>query len=271
MKNKLKIGIVGCGAIGSYIAKNCDINLSDKIEVIAINDKDRSKVELLVKSLKTKPEILKLEELIKVSDLVVEAASKDVSALIAREALSNGKPVMIMSVGGLLGNEDLFKLAEKKNVNIFLPTGAICGLDGLKAAAMSGIEKVVLTTKKPKKGLLGAPYLKRNKIDLDKIDKDTVLFEGTASEAVKGFPKNVNVAALLSLAGIGPEKTRVKIIVSPSINRNIHEIQISGSFGTITTKTENVPSPDNPKTSFLAALSAVATLKNVVSNIKIGT
>ncbi len=271
MAKKLKIGVVGCGAIGSYIARNCDINLNDKIEVTAINDKDASKAELLVKSLKTKPEILKLEELIKASDLVIEAVSKDVSADIAREAISNDKPVMIMSVGGLLGNEDLLKLAEKKNINVYMPTGAISGLDGLKAAAMSGIEKVVLTTTKPKEGLQGAPYLKKNKIDLDKIDKDTVLFEGTASEAVEGFPKNVNVAALLSLAGIGPEKTRVKIIVSPSATRNMHEIQISGNFGSITTKTENLPSPDNPKTSFLAALSAVATLKNVVSNIKIGT
>lgn len=268
---KLKIGIIGCGAIGGFIARTCQERFSDKIEIVGVCDIVKSKSESLVKSLKKKTEILEIDELINKSDLVVEAASKDVSASIAEKAVSIGKSAMIMSVGGLLGRRDLFDLAEKKGAEIILPSGALCGLDGLKSASTAGIKNVILTTRKSKRGLEGAPFLIKNKIDLEKIDKETVLFEGNAREAIEGFPKNVNVAALLSLAGIGPEKTRVKIIYSPSIERNIHEVEVIGDFGKFSARTENVPFPENPKTSFLAALSAIATLKNVVSNIKIGT
>jgi len=268
---KLKIGIVGCGAIGSYIAKSCQKDLSDRITLSGICDSDNSKAATLSKKLKNKVDIYTINEIVKISDLIIEAASKDVASAVAKKALESGKSVMVMSIGGLLGKEDLFKLAREKNAKIYLPSGAICGLDALKAASIAGIKKVTLTTKKSPKSLEGAPYLLEKKIDLTKIDKETTIFEGSASEAVKGFPKNINVAALLSLAGIGAKKTKVKIIASPSINCNIHEILVNGNFGSFTTRTENIPFPENPKTSFLAALSAVATLKSIVNEVKIGT
>jgi aspartate dehydrogenase len=179
---------------------------------------------------------------------------------------------MIMSIGGLLANLALFSLAKKKKCRVILPSGAICGLDGIKAASIGGIKKVTLTTRKPPQGLKGAPYVVKNNIDLDSITDEKVIFEGTAEEAVRGFPKNVNVSAMLSIAGLGPQKTRVRIITAPQYTRNMHEIEVEGKFGRLVTRTENVPFPDNPRTSFLAALSAVATLKQILDDtIKIGT
>jgi len=130
---------------------------------------------------------------------------------------------------------------------------------------------VVLTTSKPPAGLAGAPFVAENQIDLDEIKERTVLFEGTAQEAVKAFPANINVAASLSLAGIGPQRTQVRIIADPELSANVHQIEVIGKFGKLTTRTENLPSPSNPKTSYLAALSAVATLKSITEAAKIGT
>ncbi|MFQ5952709.1 MAG: aspartate dehydrogenase domain-containing protein, partial [Candidatus Omnitrophota bacterium] len=135
----------------------------------------------------------------------------------------------------------------------------------------AGIESVTITTRKPPKSIKGAPYLSENNIDVEGIKEETVIFEGNALDAIKGFPKNINVSALLSIAGIGPEKTRVKIVVSPEYTRNTHEIEVKSKAGTIKTRTENVPSPDNPKTSYLAALAAIASLRGYFDSIKIGT
>jgi len=178
---------------------------------------------------------------------------------------------MIMSVGGLIESEGLLEEARKKNIRVYFPSGAICGIDGLKAARLSRIDAVTLTTRKPPGGLEGAPYLKEKNIDIHSIKTEEVLFSGNPLEAVKGFPKNVNVASILSLAGIGAKKTKVRIVTSPEYTKNVHEIEITGDFGRITTKTENVPSDKNPKTSKLAILSAIATLKSIAESVRMGT
>jgi aspartate dehydrogenase len=176
-----------------------------------------------------------------------------------------------MSSGGLLGRSDLFTLAKEKRAKVYIPSGAVCGLDGVKAASMVGIRSLVLTTKKPPRGLKGAPYIVQNNIDIDSIKEETTVFEGPAEEAVKGFPKNVNVSATLSLCGIGPKDTLVRIVTSPYFTSNTHEVEIVGDSGKIKTVTENVPMPTNPKTSYLAALSAIAVLKNITTDRYIGT
>jgi aspartate dehydrogenase len=266
----MRVGIVGCGVIGTELAQAIDREIEDA-QLVTLTDIDEKKAKELADSLEEKPKILLLDELIKESDLIIEAASKDVVSSLARKVIEQGKDIMIMSVGGLLGNEDILDLARKKDCKIYLPSGALAGLDGVKSASIGRIDSVTLTTRKPPEGLRGAPYIIRKKIDLDAINKETVIFEGTAAEAVKGFPKNINVSAALSLAGIGAEKTRVKIIVDPGIKRNIHEIEVKGEFGRLVSRTENLPSPKNPKTSYLACLSAIATLKGIVSSIKVGT
>jgi aspartate dehydrogenase len=268
----LKIGIIGCGTIGSRIAAYIDGKLKGKAKVTVLSDADGKKAKGLSAKLKARPRVASISAMISSVDLVIEAASAKVSGDIARRAVNAGKDVMVMSTGGLLkDHKALFKLADKKKSRIYLPSGAICGLDGLKSAKLSGIRKVTLTTRKPPQGFNGAPYVVKHNIDLGKIKSERVLFEGDALKAMEGFPANINVAATLSLCGIGPEKTKVKIIASPSIKRNIHEIEVEGAFGRLTARTENVPSPGNPKTSYMAVLSAMATLDGILEKVKIGT
>lgn len=269
---KIKVGIVGCGTIGSAIARHCKDKLSEKIEITALYDLKKEQAEALKARLSVDLLIVEsLEKLVSSSDLVIEAASGTAACQALAETIKKKRSIMIMSTGGILGRQDLLEKARESNCNVYIPSGAIFGLDGIKAAAVAGIEEAVLTTRKPPKGLKGAPYIEENAIDLDSIKEDRIVFEGTAAEAVKAFPKNVNVSASLSMAGIAPAKTRVRIICSPSGNRNIHEIELSGSFGKFLIKAENVPSPDNPKTSYLAPLSAMAALNGIVDNIRIGT
>lgn len=268
---KIRVGIIGCGTIGSEIAKACAGALSEKLDLAAICDLDEAKAAELNKILNRKIAVLKPEELIRKVDLVIEAASAKISASILERAIKAGKGILIMSVGGLLGREDLLKLAEDKRVRVYLPSGAICGLDGLKSAATGRIDSVTLTTRKPPKGLEGAPYIKAKGINLSSISEETVIFEGDARQAMEGFPQNINVSAVLSLAGIGAGRTRVKIVTSPDYTKNIHEVEVVGESGRIITRTENVPSPANPKTSMLAVLSAIATLKGITESVRIGT
>jgi len=265
-----KLGLVGCGTIGREIAIAIDKGIVE-MELIGLCDIDSSKAESLKKDLKNfSPEILEKEKLIEICDLVVEAASKDVVPEILKLCIEKGCDILIMSIGGLLGQEGLIKSAQGK-IAIYRPSGALAGLDAIKAANIANIKSVRLTTTKPPKGLQGAPYIKEHGVVLGNIKEKTTIFEGPASEAVKGFPKNVNVAALLSLATLGPEKTKIKIVVDPDATRNCHEVEVEGDFGRITTRTENLPSPNNPKTSYLASLSAIATLKTITSSLKIGT
>ncbi len=270
-KSKLKVGIIGCGTIGSEIARACQGILKDKVDLFAICDIDKDKAAGLKKALKNNLKILELDALIRAADLIVEAASAKISADILKKAIERSRDILIMSVGGLLGNEELLESAEKKGIKVYIPSGAICGLDGLKAAAVGRIDSVTITTRKPPKGLEGAPYIVENKIDLDAVGRETVIFEGSAKEAVKGFPQNVNVSATLSLAGIGADRTRVLIVTAPDYTKNVHEVEIKGSFGVIRTRTENVPSKTNPKTSELAILSAIATLEGITRSVRRGT
>ncbi|MCK5306385.1 MAG: aspartate dehydrogenase [Candidatus Omnitrophica bacterium] len=266
----VKVSIVGCGTIGSAIAESLENSFSDKVELTALCDIDKRQADKLVEKLKKSPRILSLDALIEVSDLVVEAASGNVAAEVVRKCLENGKDVMVISIGGLIGQAHLFELAEKSKGRLYLPSGALCGIDAVRAVCETEIKIVELITRKPLEGLRGAPYFKEKGIDIDKIDKETVVFEGSAAEAIKGFPKNVNVSAILSIAGIGPEKTMVKIVTSPAYKKNSHQIIVEGAFGRLEARTDNVPSPQNPKTSYLAILSCISTLKQIFSHVKIG-
>ena len=266
----IKVGIIGCGAIGGVIADAIQNRFRKEITLLGVCDVDMEKAKNLLAKLRIDASILSFEELIQKCDLIIEAASGKVSYEIARKALSAGKNVLVMSTGGLLGKPDIFDLAKEKKRKIYLPSGAVCGLDGVKSAMMAKVKSVILTTRKPPAGLKGAPYIVRHNIDLDALTKETVIFEGTAEEAVKGFPKNVNVSATLSFCGIGSKNTKIRIISSPNYKSNSHEIEVHGDFGKLTARTENVPMPTNPKTSYLAALSAIATLKNVIDNARIG-
>lgn len=269
-----KIGIVGCGAIGSSLAKKIKSDFCAYARIAALYDIDRLKSEALSKKLVKNAKLSspRIKDLIDSSELVIECASSLSSWNIAKAALNKGKDLVCMSVGGLIDHPAaLSKLAGKYNCRVYIPSGAICGIDALKAAGIAGIKRVTLTTRKHPDSFRGVKYIKERSIDLKHIKKERVLFSGPASSAVKYFPQNINVAAVLSLAGIGRHKTRVRIIADKKARRNAHEIRIESKAGDITTRTENVLHPDNPKTSYLAVLSALATLKQIFEPVRIGT
>ena len=272
MVKLLRIGIVGCGAIGSSLAKIITVEFSEKAQLAGLYDIDLEKARKLANHFNNdKLTALNLDDLLNMSDLVIEASKADSVFDIAKKAISASRDIMIMSVGGIVNRYQALKLlAEKRGARIYIPSGAVCGIDGLKAAACSKINKVTLTTKKPARAFQGVRYVTEKKINLDSIKEDTVIFEGDADTATKEFPQNINVAAVLSLAGIGPKETKVRIVVSPHAKTNIHEIEIESDSGKIFTRTENIIHPDNPKTSYLAVLSAVATLKQILESVRIG-
>jgi len=271
---KLKIGIAGCGAIGSSLAKFIVKELSTQAKLSGLYDIDPSKSKKLSDSISKKKNlsVSGLRQLIAKSRLIVEAASGAGSWDIARNSLSSGRDIMIMSTGGVAGRfKELSLLAKKNNARVYIPSGAISGIDAVKASRLGKIKSITLTTRKNPLSFQGVKYIENRGIDLGRIKKDTILFSGPAKEAVKYFPQNINVAAVLGLAGIGQERTIVKIIASPRAKRNIHEIKIESGAGTITTRTENVLHPNNPKTSYLAVLSAMATLRQIMEPVETGT
>ncbi len=270
---KLKIGIVGCGAIGSSLAKEIVVGLRDAACLVALYDIQLEKSRSLSKQLtrNTKFCVGNLEALIRKSDLVIEASCAKAAWEITRKSLASGRKLMVMSVGGLVGYlDELFVLAAKHKAQLYFPSGAICGIDGLKAANIAGVQRILLTTRKHPEAFNGVEYVAK-KFKLAGLKKDKILFSGTAALAVKYFPQNINVAAVLGLAGIGMHKTEVRIIASPTVRKNIHEILIESKAAKIFTRTENILHPQNPKTSYLAVLSAIATLKQILQPIKIGT
>ena len=270
-----KIGLLGCGAIGTQIALAID---SGKIPAILTHVYDASQdaaVELVSK-LSTKPEIVENSHLLSSHpvNIIVEAASQDAVKDVALSVLQNKRDLMIMSVGALLDESIYEILSDACNdfkKTIYLPSGAIAGLDGIKSIK-DELESLSITTTKHPRSLKGAKFFENSDINLDEISSPTIIFEGTAKEAVSLFPANINVAALLSLSGIGSEKTSVQIVADPNTDKNTHHIEATGKFGKMTFTVENFPDPDNPKTSRLAILSAIETLRKYCSDdIQIGT
>jgi aspartate dehydrogenase len=211
------------------------------------------------------------QELLASSDLVVEAVNAPDTHQLVRSAIMAKKDVLVMSVGKFIEGESILKLAQKQGVRVLIPSGAIAGIDAIKAASLQRIDSVTLTTRKPIYGFADNAYVQERRINLSQIKKETILFDGNVREAVKCFPQNINVAATIALASNAKDKLRIRIATSPLFKVNSHEIEVIGEFGRLVTKTENVVCPDNPKTSYLAVLSAVRTLKEYFQGVKIGT
>ena len=259
---KMRIGLLGCGNIGRILADAIDREEVD-CSMVAVFDQDVERARELADSLHKKPRVSEdFEGLLQDTDLVVEAASQDAVKEYGVKAIESGRDLLIMSVGALVDEvlfNELVQIINKTGRRVYVPSGAIAGLDGIKAAKTKGIDSVELTTRKPP-AELGTT-----------TDKEVVVYDGSAREGIKKFPKNVNVAATLSLAGIGFDKTKLRIIADPNVNRNIHEIRVKGAFGEFTIKLNNLPSPNNPKTSYLAAMSTIAALKEINSVLRLGT
>lgn len=266
----LRVGIFGVGSIGQVIATALDSGQIDA-QLVGLADQEREKAEAFAASLSSSPRVVSLHELIQRTDLVVEAASQAALPEFVPKALAAGRDMMIMSVGGLLGHEDWFQQAEERRCRIYVPSGAIAGLDGIKSASMGGVQSAVLTSRKPIAALRGTKYVLENNVQLGNLTAETVIFEGTAEEAARAFPTTSNVAASLRLAVARNVPVRVCVVAVPGGSKNVHEIRVQGEFGRLSVDVENVPSKANPRTSQLAAFSALASLKNLTRALRVGT
>lgn len=257
-----RIGLVGCGTIGGEIARTITTKHRNHARLVALCDIDRDKAQALKKELDSSCEILDLEWMLATSDLIIEAAGIEPARAIIEKALKLKKEVMVMSTGALID----FKDSVLRNKRLYYPSGAIAGLDGIKSAVQGNIEKIALTTRKPPAGLKGARFIDKQGLNVDNITSETVIFKGTLEEAIEGFPKNINVAATIAvnLPRRHRPKLRIRIITSPEFKTNSHEIEMVGEFGRMVARTENRPSPTNPKTSYLAVLSALAKLEEII-------
>lgn len=266
-----KFGLIGAGAMGTQIALAIDQGVVGG-SLAAVFDLDEHALSTLVSKLEKKPAVAQsLEELFTHCEFIIEAASQQAVNLIIPKAIDAGLDVMVMSVGALVDPKlarQVFENAREKNVRVYIPSGALAGIDAVFAASFAKIDEITLTSTKPPKGLEGVKYLEENDVDVFALTEPVIVYEGMAYEAAALFPKNINVAAVASLAAAKPAK--VRIICDPNTKSNSHQIRAVGNFGTIEAKTSNTPSPDNPKTSYLAILSAISTLSNITSHSKIG-
>ena len=235
MYKKLKIGVVGCGAIGTSLAEAIVDDFANQVRLVSVYDIDKNKALGLARKLRSESiASSSLDYLIERSDLVIEATDVKSCLNIARNGLNKGRDIIIMSVGGIITDVNKLRaLAKKNKARVYIPSGAICGIDALKAASQKKIKKIILTTRKNPKSFQNSDYIKKRGIRLDKIKTETVLFSGNACQAIKFFPQNINVAATLSIVGIGQLRTKVKIVASPKVKRNIHEIYIESDAGKI--------------------------------------
>lgn len=273
---RLGVSLLGCGEIGSILARAVKAGKAGSAELRFLFDRDPERSRRLAQELGGIRVAGSVRELLSDAEtrVVVEAASQSALAEYGEEILRSGKDLMVMSVGALADEELLHRLLEaarKGGSRIHVPSGSIPGVDGVKAAHLVGIREAQLTTRKPPAALSYSPYLKEKGVDLSGLRGPLVVFEGTAREAVRAFPESVNIAATLGLAGIGLDRLRVRIIADPSLDRNVHELRLVGEAGEMVVVARNVPSPGNPKTSYLAALSAIMRLRDLVEILLVGT
>jgi aspartate dehydrogenase len=274
-----KVAIIGYGSIGREIISATKKGEVPNAKIVALFDKesrvissvgyDNSALHLFTdfNEFYNSPIYSNL-------DIIIECASKEAVREYGKKIIESKKDLIVLSVGAFSDKEYLSELQNLSNLNntrILVPTGAIAGLDSIKSVKKY-LESLTITTTKHPKSFAGAPFFKKSKIKLEEISKKTILYEGNAITAIEFFPANVNVAVSIALAGIGLEKTQVTIIADPTISVNKHEILAKGSFGEIHIIVQNIPSPTNPRTSYLASLSAIECLRSLCNeNFRIGT
>jgi aspartate dehydrogenase len=270
----LRVGVAGCGQAGGEVARALAAGEVPGARLAALWARRPERAAALADGLTAPggvPLARDLADLADRADLVVEALAPAAVPDLVRAAVERGRDALVLSAGGLLERDDLVAAADRAGVRIHVPSGAIAGLDGVKAAAVGGITSASIETRKPPRGLAGAPYLAERGIDVLALTAETLLFEGAALEACRGFPSNVNVAAALSLAGVGPRRTRMRIYAAPGQTRNVHDVTVEGPFGLLRVHVENVPTA-NPRTGRLTAQSVLATLRGLAGGgLKVGT
>jgi len=268
-KAPLRVTVAGLGAIGQKVAEALDRGIPGCV-LAAVSANDRNKAAKRLAHLGRPVPVVSLGELEPLADIVVECAPAKVLAEIAEPFLQAGKVVIVLSAGALLVNEHLIALARQCGGQIVVPTGALLGLDAVAAAAEGEIYSVRMVTRKPVRGLAGAPYLAEHNIRIEDITEPVRIFSGTPREAAIGFPANLNVAVALSLAGIGADRTTLDIWADPSLERNVHRIEVDADSASFSMSIENIPS-DNPKTGRITALSVISYLRKLGAPLRVGS
>ena len=264
-----RIAIAGLGEIGRTVARKLAQGLPGlPLAAIATRDREKAKAWLDREGIATA--LVTLDELPDHADLVVECAPAAILGQICGPMLRAGKQVMVLSASALLPRPELVDLARAHGVQIIVPTGALIGFDAVSAAAEGTIHSVQMVTRKPPRGLAGAPYLVENGISVEGLISALCVFKGTARDAAAAFPANVNVVAALSLAGIGPDRTTIEIWADPAVTRNCHQIRVESDSASFSMSIENVPS-ENPRTGRITAMSVIAALRKLTSPLQVGT
>jgi aspartate dehydrogenase len=266
---ELRVAVAGLGSIGIKVVQALDEGI-DGFVLAAVSALNPEKHRGWLAGLGKAPAVLPIEALADAADIVIECAPGNLLGPIVAPFLAKGKTAIILSAGALLEQDELVQLAKQNGGQIVVPTGALIGLDAVTAAAQGKLHSVRMITRKPVKGLLGAPYLVENNINIEAITQPIRIFEGTAREAAKGFPANLNVAVALSLAGLGPDRTRLEIWADPALTRNVHRIEVESDSARFSMSIENIPS-ENPRTGLITALSVVAYLRKQRSALRVGT
>lgn len=270
-KAVLKVGIGGLGTVGLPVARWLDDELEAGLTLTAVSSGDKERAKEKVGGFKTPVPVVELGELAALCDVIVECAPPEKFQDIAEAAIEAGRVFIPLSVTSLLDHMDLIATARETGARIIVPTGALLGLDAVRAAALGTINSVTMVTRKPPKGLAKAPFVIEQGIDLDGLGEPIMLFQGPVSEAAAKFPANVNIAVALGLAGIGPDKTHYEIWADPTITRNTHVIKVDADTVAFEMTIANVPSEDNPATGKLVPLSVIETLRGLVIPFKVGT
>jgi aspartate dehydrogenase len=268
-RSEVRVAVAGLGPIGKRVVEALDKGMNGLV-LTAVSVQSPEKHRDWLNALKTPPAILPIEALSDVADMVVECAPSKLVRSIVAPFVGSGKTAVVLSAGALLENDDLIELAKQHGGQIVVPTGALIGLDAVTAAAVGTIHSVRMVTRKPVRGLAGAPYIVENNIDIERITEPLNIFEGTAREAAKGFPANLNVAVALSLAGIGPDRTQLQIWADPALTRNMHRVEVESDSASFSMSIENIPS-ENPKTGLITALSVIAYLRKQGAALRVGT
>lgn len=271
----MRVGIVGGGTIARLFLQNIKVGDLGAAEVVAVVGRSEASRGKALAAEFGVPFVTSLDSLLaRKPEVVVEAASHEAVNAFGPALLRAGVALIVLSAGALCDDalrQTLERTAAQHRAFLYVPSGGIGGLDALKAACIAGVDEVTIAVTKPPAAWKGIPYVERLGIDLDHLRAPVTLYDGPARAGVPHFPANVNIAAVLSLAGIGFDRTRLKAVADPQLTHNTHYIEIRGKTGDISIKLENVPSPDNPKTAWLACYSALAALKGLQATVRYGT
>ncbi len=266
----LTVGIAGLGAIGLPVARWLDAGVPG-LTLTAASSSSNDKVRTLTQDFRRLPSAVALGELADHADVVVEALPPDRFAELAEPVIRAGKTLIVVSMTQLLANRHLVDLARQTGARIIGATGALAGLDAVRAAAKGTPGRVIMRTRKPPAGLANAAFVRESGIDMAGLKEPKRLYAGTVTDAAQKFPANVNVAVALSLAAWGPEKTEYEVWADPTLDRNTHTVRVETDDVRLEITMENIPSDENPATGRITPLSVMATLERLVAPLTIGT